>query len=122
VRIAFRALSAASLLPALLLSAGCGRQHPPENLSAAPKRLEPAERGRLRAQADIASGKLRIYRYGNPAAFDNPRTDRESGLPARTLLDCCITAEARAETDAYNSAMRAATRDRQKGQPSPPGR
>jgi len=122
VRVAVRALSVAALLPALLLTAGCGRQQPTDSPPAAPTRLAPAERGRLRAQADIAAGKPRVYRYGNPVAFDNPHTDRESGLPVRTLLDCCVTAEAREEIEAYNGAMRAAARERQGGQPSSPGR
>jgi hypothetical protein len=122
VRIAVRALSVAALLAVTLLPAGCGRQ-PTENLQPdAPKRLTPAERGRFRARADIAAGKLRVYRYGNPVAFDNPRTDHESGLPVRTLLDCCVTAEAREETEAYNNAMRAEARDRHAGQPQPPDR
>jgi hypothetical protein len=122
VRITVRALSVAALLPALLLTAGCGRQPPGDSPPNAPKHLAPAERGRLRAQADIAAGKPRIFRYGNPVAFDNPRTDPESGLPVRTLFDCCITAQAREETEAYNSAMRSAARDRHGGQPPSPGR
>jgi hypothetical protein len=68
--------------------------------------MTPVERGTLRARRDIAAGRLRVYRYGNPVGFDNPRTDPESGLPVRTLLDCCVSDEARAETDAYNRVMR----------------
>ena len=68
--------------------------------------MTPAERGALRAQRDIAAGRRRVYRYGNPVGFDNPRTDPESGLPVRTLLDCCVSDESRTETEAYNRVMR----------------
>ena len=77
--------------------------------------LAPAERGRQRAQMDITAGKLRVYRYGDPASSDNPVTDGESGLPVRTLLDCCITVAAREETEAYNAVMRAEARKRGTG-------
>ena len=62
---------------------------------------------------------MRVYRYGNPASFTNPRTDPESGLAARTLLDCCVTAEAREETEAYNLTMRAAAKKASAAAPTP---
>ena len=102
-------LSAAAFPLVLLLAAatGCdatGESDRPSREVLA--RMTPAERGALRARRDIAAGRLRVYRYGNPVAFDNPGADPESGLPVRTLLDCCVSEEARAETEAYNRVMR----------------
>jgi hypothetical protein len=113
---AARSMAAVALVAALVAALGtlpgCGEKSAGDLRPAAREDLAPAERGSLRARGDIAAGKLRVYRYGNPASFTNPRTDPESGLPARTLLDCCITAVAREETEAYNRVMRetAATR------------
>jgi hypothetical protein len=106
VRTAAKALRAAVLGAALALLPCCGQRPAADVEPSALEQVTPAERGWLRARADIAAGKLRMYRYGNPASFSNPRTDSESGLPVRTLLDCCITAEAREETEAYNRVMR----------------
>jgi len=109
-----RLLAALPLLAALACLPCCDQRPAPPDPGKAQANLSPAERGRRRALADAAAGKLRVYRYGNPASFTNPRTDPESGLPARTLLDCCVTAEAREETEAYNAEMRgsaAARRD-----------
>ena len=107
-----KALCAAALGAALALIPCCGQRPAADVAPSTQEKVAPAERGRQRARADIAAGKLRVYRYGNPASFSNPRTDAESGLPVRTLLDCCITVEAREETEAYNRVMRetAATR------------
>ena len=102
-------LSLAALLLASLAGApaGCDALRRTDPASGGePSRLTPDERGALRARRDIAAGRLRVYRYGNPVGFDNPRTDPESGLPVRTLLDCCVSDEGRAETAAYNRAMR----------------
>ena len=119
---AARSMAAVALVAALGTLPGCGEKSAGDLRPAAREDLAPAERGRLRARGDIAAGKLRVYRYGNPASFTNPRTDPESGLPARTLLDCCITAEAREETEAYNRVMREAARVRSAGAASAPGR
>lgn len=121
MRIAAPALATAALLVALGLLPGCDRSAVTDAPPPARKQPAPAERGRQRAQRDVAAGSLRVYRYGNPASFANPRTDRESGLPTRTLLDCCVTAEAREETEAYNLVMReaAAARRRTPSAPSP---
>ena len=103
-------LSAAALLLVFLAGApaGCDTSRRAEPASREqPSRLAPAERGALRARRDIADGRLRVYRYGNPVGLDNPRADPESGLPVRTLLDCCVSDEGRAETEAYNRTMRA---------------
>ena len=100
---------AAALLISLLSAGGCdparetGR--PSSEIQA---RLSPQERGALRARNDIAAGKLRVYEYGNPAANLRSRRDPGSGLPVRVLLDCCVGEDARAETEAYNRAMREA--------------
>lgn len=106
MRIAAWAVCAAVLGAALAFLPSCSRQPSSDVAPEAREQVAPAERGRRRARADIAAGKLRVYRYGNPASFGNPRTDTESGLPVRTLLDCCITAEAQEETEAYNRFMR----------------
>jgi len=119
VTIAARTLPAAALIAGLGILPGCGQRPAADVRPTAREQLVPAERGRQRARGDIAAGKLRVYHYGNPASFANPRTDPESGLPVRTLLDCCITAETREETAAYNQIMReaAATRRGEAGVP-----
>jgi hypothetical protein len=99
-------LRTAALGAALAFLPCCDQRPSADFEPSAHEQVQPAERGRLRARADIAAGTLRVYRYGNPASFSNPRTDTESGLPVRTLLDCCITPEAREETEAYNRVMR----------------
>jgi hypothetical protein len=119
VKLAVRGLTGAVLVALTLIPPGCGRQPATDAQRSAPERVAPAERGRRRALADIAAGKLRVYRYGNPVAFDNPRTDPQSGLPLRTLLDCCVTGDAREETEAYNSAMRAAAPARRSAPQTP---
>ena len=123
MRIAARTLAAGALSAGFAVLPGCG-QRPAADVRppAREQHLSPAERGRQRARGDIAAGKLRVYRYGNPASFANPRTDAESGLPVRTLLDCCITAEAREETAAYNQTMQEAATARRAETATPPGR
>lgn len=118
MRHAAPALAAAVLVAALGILPCCGHRPEADTRQTTGEHPDPAERGRQRARGDIAAGKVRIYRYGNPASFDNPRTDPGSGLPVRTLLDCCITTEAREETEAYNEIMRAVAPAR----PGPPTR
>ena len=119
--IAARTLPAAALIAGLGILPCCGQQPAADVRPTAREQLAPAERGRQRARGDIAAGKLQVFRYGNPAAFSNPRTDPESGLPVRTLLDCCINAEAREETAAYNRVMREAAATRRGEAPVPRG-
>ena len=99
---------AAVLIAAAPLLGGCERPTAEDAPAAGREILTPAERGSRRAEADIAAGRLRIFAYGNPVASLTTRRDRASGLPVRTLIDCCVTAESREETEAYNRVMRAA--------------
>ena len=100
---------AAALLLSLLAAGGCDSTREADRLSPELQaRMTPQERGALRAQRDIAAGKLRLYEYGNPVASLRSGRDPASGLPVRTLLDCCVSDEARAETEAYNQVMREA--------------
>lgn len=123
MRRAARALRGAALIAAIGIIPCCGQRPAAGPAPAAREGLTPSERGRQRALGDIAAGKLRVYRYGNPASFANPRTDPESGLQTRTLLDCCITGDAREETAAYNGVMRehAAARRGEAAAPAPEG-
>jgi hypothetical protein len=82
---------------------------------AARQELTPRERGEMRARWHIEKGKLRILIYGNPLSRRNPKIDEESGLPVRILIDCCVSPEAREETDAYNRVMRETVQERQSG-------
>lgn len=108
-RTLLRRAGAAALLLALLAAGGCDAGSEVERQSSGIQaRLSPQERGALRARNDIVAGKLRVYEYGNPVSNFRSRRDPASGLPVRLLLDCCVGEEARAETEAYNRAMREA--------------
>ena len=104
-----RDLLAAALLAAIALTAACAEKPAPEASDAEIQRaLTPRERGERRARSDLAAGKARVYEFGSPLSSLGSRRDPTSGLPVRTLIDCCVSAELREETDAYNRVMREA--------------
>ena len=113
---------AAVLIAAAPLLGGCERPTAEDAPAAGREILTPAERGSRRAEADIAAGRLRIFAYGNPIASLETRRDGVSGLPVRTLIDCCVTAESREETEAYNRVMRGRVSSRTGGATPAPGR
>jgi hypothetical protein len=106
---------AAVLIGAAPLLGGCERPTAEDAPAAGREILTPAERGSRRAEADIAAGRLRIFAYGNPITSLTTRRDGTSGLPVSTLIDCCVTAESREETEAYNRVMREAVSHRADG-------
>lgn len=104
---------AVALALSITLATGCTRQPAPPGTEAPGRAARsPRERGELRARRDLREGKLRVLVYGNPLSGSNPRREPDSGLPVRVLLDCCVTDEARAETEAYNRVMREAAASR----------
>lgn len=102
-------LLAAALFAAAALTPACGEKPAAEKSGSEMRQaLTPRERGERRARSDLGAGKARIYEFGSPLSSLGSRRDPASGLPVRTLIDCCVSAELREETEAYNRFMREA--------------
>lgn len=71
--------------------------------------LTPAERGVLRAQADLEAGTPKVLYSGKPWSADRALIDNETGLPVEIVSGCVVMKEQIEEWNAYNKTVKEAS-------------
>ena len=84
----------------------------PQDIATSNILAQAIQRGEDQAKADIANGTMQLRYYGKPWPTKEAIAVEQITLPVTMVGGCDVTEEFRAETEAYNAAMRQAVSEK----------